>query len=84
MKMDPLALAAPGIRGRVINWSDCCVLVSENAPTTGQQQTQVKPDRSSWSRDVDRIKFDDGSAAARLLVEGFFNINRCYHPGTGQ
>ena len=62
MKMDPLGLATLGIGGRVINWSDCCVLVSENAPTAGQQQSQVKPNSSSGSRDVDAIYFDDGTA----------------------
>lgn len=62
MKMDPLGLATLGIGGRVINRTDCCVLVSENDPTQGQQQLQVKPHSSSGWRDVDAIYFDDGSA----------------------
>jgi len=62
MKMDPLGLATMGIGGRVINWSNCCVLVSENAPVRGQQQFQVEPNSSSGSRDVDAIYFNDGGA----------------------
>jgi hypothetical protein len=62
MAMDPLGLATMGIGGRVINWSNCCVLVSENAPVRGQQQFQVEPDSSSGSRDVDAIYFNDGGA----------------------
>jgi len=62
MKIDPLGLATLGIGGRIINRSNCCVLVSENAPIQGQQQFQVKPHSSSGSRDVDAIYFNDGGA----------------------
>jgi RHS repeat-associated protein len=62
VKMDPLGLSTLGIGGRIVNRTDCCVLVSENGPTSGQQQFYVKAHSTSGSHDVDAIYFNDGSA----------------------
>jgi len=60
--IDPLGLRKLGLGGTVVNLSKCCVLVSENGPTSGQQQFYVKPHSTSGSHDVDAIYFNDGSA----------------------
>jgi hypothetical protein len=59
---DPLGLKTLGLGGVVFNFSDCCVLVSENAPEGGQQQRYVSPRSTSGTVDVDAIYFEDGGA----------------------
>ena len=44
-----------GLGGVVFNFSDCCVLVSEDAPEGGQQQRYVSPRSTSGTVDVDAI-----------------------------
>lgn len=61
---DPDGLKTLGIGGAVLNWSNCCVLISANNPSgAGQQQYWIQPG-SSWGAlfDADAIYYSDGSA----------------------
>jgi RHS repeat-associated protein len=62
---DPLGLRHFGLGGTVVNFSDCCVLVSDNDNVPGgrgQQQKWIPPKSWSGSEDVDTIYFKNGSA----------------------
>lgn len=63
--VDPDGLTTLGIGGSVMNFSDCCVLVSQNNPEgAGQKQQWVPPGEQvgGFFGDVDATYFNDGSA----------------------
>ena len=65
--VDPTGLVTLGIGGSVFNFSDCCVLVSQNGPGgVGQQQEWIRPGESIvgvfTGQDVDAIYFNNGRA----------------------
>lgn len=63
VNFDPTGLKTLGIGGMVKNASECCVLISANAPGGGQQQKWLAPGESfGFSADADAIYFKDGSA----------------------
>ena len=50
------------LRGRVMNFSPCCVLASQNSPGGGQQQFWIPPRSSIVASDVDAVYFGSGGA----------------------
>ncbi len=72
--VDPLGLDRLSglLRGRVMNFSSCCVLASQNSSGGGQQKFWVPPGRSILSNDVDAIYF--GSGAALKIPDGDFLV----------
>ena len=56
------------LRGRVINFSPCCVLASKNSAGGGQQQFWIPPRSSVLATDVDAVYF--GSGAALKIPDG--------------
>ena len=65
VRTDPEGLATLGLGGGVWNFSDCCVLVSQNSSGAGQQQQWVKPGGIVLGlirSDIDAVYYNDGSA----------------------
>lgn len=77
MNSDPTGLKTLGIGGMVKNASDCCVLISANAPGGGQQQVWLAPGESfGFSADADAIYFKDG-AALKIPDWSIYIIHDC-------
>jgi RHS repeat-associated protein len=75
---DPDGLRILGIGGTVINFTDCCVLVSDNDDGgKGQKQRYIPPHSNSGGHDVDAIYFRDGSAL-KIPDSSIYYIYDCF------